>query len=234
MNALIVTVDLDWACEAAVAETLEFLLNHKIYPTVFITHRSFSVESLMDQLEVGLHPYFHPNSSHGATIDEVVKHVMSLPHNLPAFRCHRFASCNTSMQAMKEAGMLISSNVCTDLETVAPFKNRFGLLEVPVFLEDGGYLWQNYPLSMSQRLKELILGEGIKVIILHPMHFVINTPNFEYMLKIKQIPREEWQNLTKSDLNHLRWKGRGIRDLMLALIQEAPQRTSLGKLIAPP
>ena len=29
--------------------------------------------------------------------------------------------------------MLISSNVCTDLEIVTPFKDRFGLWEVPYF-----------------------------------------------------------------------------------------------------
>ena len=107
MNNLIVTVDLDWAPEPAIEETLDFIQERGITPTVFITHRSPRVEESMNKLEVGLHPYFGLDSSHGSTISEVVKYVMDLPHNLLAFRCHRFAICNSSRQAMASAGMFI-------------------------------------------------------------------------------------------------------------------------------
>jgi hypothetical protein len=72
---------------------------------------------------------------------------------------------------MAEAGMLISSNVCTDLEIVLPFTDRFGFLEVPIFLEDGGYLWRQHSLAMNQQLKNTVLGPGTKILIIHPMHF---------------------------------------------------------------
>jgi len=233
MNSLIITLDIDWACEPAIEDTLDFLKNLKITPTIFTTHRSPRIEASLSELEVGLHPYFDTSSSHGSTIPEIVSHVMSLPHNLPAFRCHRYAQCNTSRQAMAEAGMLISSNVCTDLETVPCFKDRFGLLEVPIFLEDGGYLWRKHPLVMNSYLKEMMKKEGMKVITIHPMHFAINTPDFGYMYKIKQsVSREAWKNMTKSTLNDFRWKGRGIRDLLVDLIQMSPKISSLRELIA--
>jgi hypothetical protein len=235
MNTLIVTVDLDWACEPAIEETLDSLKCQNITPTVFVTHRSPSVEALMNEIEVGLHPYFSPDSSHGSTIPEVVKHVMDLPHNLAAFRCHRFAVCNGSRQAMAEAGMLISSNVCTDLEIVSPFRDRFGLLEVPIFLEDGGYLWHKHPLNINQSLRSAILGQGTKVIIIHPMHYALNTPHFSYMYDIKQsMGREEWKSMTKSTLNKHRWQGRGIRDLLVDLLQLAPKKSSVGSLLTAP
>lgn len=232
MNKLVITVDLDWACEPAIEETLDFLKNQKIKPSVFITHRSAAVESYMDEIEVGLHPYFSPDSSHGSTIAEVTKHVMDLPHNLAAFRCHRFAICNSSQQAMAEAGMLISSNVCTDLEIVAPFKDRFGLLEIPIYLEDGGYLWRKHPLQITKAFKEAVLGQGTKVIIIHPMHFAINTPHFNYMLDIKKsFSRGEWNKMTQNKLNKLRWKGRGIRDFLVELIELPNPKVSLGSYI---
>lgn len=235
MNKAIITIDLDWACEAAIEETLDFFKNLNIFPTVFITHRSPRVESDMKDLEVGLHPYFSPDSSHGSTICEVADHVMSLPHNLPAFRCHRFAISNESKKAMMDAGMLISSNVCTDLEIMPPFKDRFGLLEVPIFLEDGGYLWRKHSLELNQNLINSVAGEGIKVILIHPMHFSLNTPHFSYMYDIKQsLSRNEWNNLTSKNLNKLRWNGRGIRDLMIDLLKLIPGFTSLRSLIAAP
>jgi len=234
MNDLIVTVDLDWAPEPAIEETLDFLEEQGVPITVFITHRSARIESRLDKIEVGLHPFFDPTSSHGETISEVVKHVMGLPHNLPAFRCHRFAICNSSRQALSEAGFLISSNVCTDLEIIPPFKDRFGLLEVPIFLEDGGYLWRKHPLKISPELTTSILGKGTKVIIIHPMHFCLNTPNFSYMYDIKQsVTRHEWKNMTKNMLNNLRWNGCGIRDLLIEIIKLAPKKSFLGSLLKP-
>ncbi|MEW9810149.1 MAG: hypothetical protein AB2993_07355 (plasmid) [Candidatus Symbiodolus clandestinus] len=233
MSNIVVTVDIDWACEPAIEETLDFLKDKNILPTVFTTHHSPRVEASIGEIEVGLHPYFDLNSSHGSTITEVVKYVMDLPHNLPAFRCHRFAICNLSRQAMAEAGMLISSNVCTDLEIVFPFKDRFGLLEVPIFLEDGGYLWKGHSLEVNQPLMENISGKEIKVITIHPMHFVINTPNFHYMHDIKKsVTRKDWKNMRTNTLNTLRWKGRGIRDFTIELLQCAPQTSSLGVLLA--
>lgn len=229
--SLAVTLDLDWACESAIEETLDFLQSKKIIPTVFATHRSARVESVLDSIEVGLHPYFSLDSSHGRDIDETVKHVLQIPHNLAAFRCHRYATCNNSKQAMSEAGMLISSNVCTDLEYVPPFKDRFGFLEIPIFLEDGGYLWRKHPLEMHTELETRFLKKGVKVIVIHPMHFALNTPHFDYMYKIKQsMNREAWKSLNKEDLAQLRWKGLGVRDLLTQLLEMSSQPITLGKL----
>lgn len=227
-NSVIVTIDIDWACEPAIEETLSFMQNQGISPTVFTTHRSEQLDAFMQHIEVGLHPFFDQNSSHGSTIREVVDHVLELPHNLKAFRCHRFAACNASKLAMAEAGMLISSNVCTDLEIVPPFRDRFGFLEVPIFLEDGGYLWRKHSLEMNELLEKAVLANGVKVILIHPMHFCLNTPDFNYMSRIKQsLSREAWKNMTKDTLNELRWKGRGIRDLLIELIALAPSTKRL-------
>ena len=233
MSEFIITIDLDWACEAAIEQTLDFFYEQSIKPIIFSTHNSKVIESVINDLEVGLHPYFAQNSSHGSTITEVVKHVMDLPHNIPAFRCHRFANCNLSNQAMVDAGMKISSNVCTDLEIIPSFKNRFGLVELPIFIEDGGYLWRNHQLKISEELKKKIKNKNAKTILIHPMHFAINTPNFKYMYDIKQsVNRSEWNNLTAENLNQLSWKNRGIRDVMIDIITLGTKFSSLHELLA--
>lgn len=230
--SVIVTVDLDWACELAIEKTLAFLEDRKIIPTVFSTHNSSIVETVLNKIEVGIHPYFNLKSSHGTTILEVVKYVMDLPHNLAAFRCHRFAICNSSKQAMFEAGMRISSNLCTDLEIITPFRDRFGFLEVPIFLEDGGYLWCKHPMRINKQLRSTMLNPKIKVITIHPMHFAINTPNFAYMYNIKKtVSREEWRNMSQATLNKFKWQDYGIRDLIIELLETTSKTLSLGTLI---
>jgi hypothetical protein len=217
-----VTVDLDWAPEVAIEETLEFLRERQIPVTVFSTHRSAYVSEHLSRLEVGLHPYFAPDSSHGATIQEVVQTVTALPHNLPAFRCHRFAVSNGALQALRAAGMEISSNVCTDMELLPPFRDRFRMLEVPIFLEDGGYLFQQRPLEVDAGLERKLRSPGVRVLLLHPMHFAINTPHFDYMRDIKRsVSRRQWNQMTRAELKHRRWRGRGVRDFLIELLASA-------------
>ncbi|MBK8262664.1 MAG: hypothetical protein IPK80_15185 [Nannocystis sp.] len=224
-SPIVVTLDLDWACEAAIVDVLDWLHDAGIPVTVFTTHHSAAVASQMDELEVGLHPFFAPDSSHGSSTAEVVRHVLDLPHNIPAFRCHRFAVSNEARQAMSAVGMTISSNVCTDLECVAPFRDRFGMLEVPIFLEDGGYLYRGHSLDSVARVIDLAHRPGPKVVVVHPMHFAVNTPRFDYMMAIKSsVSRGSWRELADSSLAALRWRGRGVRDFLCDFLQEALKR----------
>lgn len=221
-NMLIVTIDLDWACEPAIDYTLRVMEELQVPVTVFATHRSAAVESRAENLEVGLHPYFGGNdSSHGSTIQQVVEHVMGIPHNLKAFRCHRFAGSNETDTAMLDAGMTISSNVCTDLEMIPPFRNRSGLLEVPIFMEDGGYLHRGHSLRGTSQLNRALQADGIKVLLLHPMHFALNTPHFDFMVNIKKrLSRTEWTGLSSRTLQDLRWHERGIADLLIDILKQ--------------
>lgn len=210
---IILTIDLDWAPEAAVIETLDVL--KEFTPTVFTTHTSKAL--CQYSVDIGLHPYFDSASSHGSTIEETVNYITGLPHTLKAYRCHRFQTSNLIDEAMVKAGMVLSSNVCTDLEVIAPFKNRLGILEVPIFMEDGGYLLRNHSLRLDNTLKQKLLSPGIKVLLIHPMHFALNSPSFTYMRAIKDnLSREEWNQL--EDLKTLRSSKRGIRDLILDIL----------------
>ena len=100
-------------------------------------------------------------------------------------------------------------------------------------MEDGGYLWRKHSLEMDSYLKEKILGEGTKVLLIHPMHFSLNTPDFSYMKQIKQsLSRKEWNEMSHKTLNDLRWKGRGIRNLLTEILQMVPKRSSFKELLA--
>lgn len=226
---LIVTIDLDWAPEPAIEETLDFFQEKGITPTIFATHRSPRVESSLSEIEVGLHPFFHPDSSHGKTIEEVVETVLNIPHNVPAFRCHRYATCNESNKLMVEAGMKIASNICTNLEIVSPFIDRLGLIQVPIYFEDGGYLWNGHPLVKTFQPPE----EVITVMNIHPMHFVLNTPSFDYMVQIKrQLTREHWIQMSRQRITQLKHQGGGIRQVIVEFIEAFNETSPLVRSIA--
>jgi hypothetical protein len=219
---LIVTVDLDWACEAAIEDLLSHLDAAGVPATVFATHRSPCVESRLDSLEVGLHPYFGADSSHGTSVADVIAHTLALPHNLAAFRCHRFLISNEIREELKAAGMVVSSNTCTDRVAIVPFVDRVGLLEVPIFLEDGGYLYLRHPLSLGHDLQDRLVTPEPKVVLLHPMHFAVNTPAFDSMVRLKRsVSRTQWRDLTQGDLSGLRHHGVGLRSFVKHLLSAA-------------
>lgn len=234
-STLIVTVDLDWACEPAIEGLLAWLDARAIPYTVFTTHRSAAVEARLATVEVGLHPNFAPGSSHGTTTAAVVDHVVQLPHNIAAFRCHRFEHGNDSMEAMAAAGMRVSSNVCTDMDSPRPFRNRYGFLEIPVFFEDGGYLRLHKPLHIDSAWRHAVARPGPKVLLLHPMHWALNSPTFYFMRQIKDsLSPENWNQLTTSDLECRRWQGPGIRTLVEEVLELAERSgaefTTIGRL----
>jgi hypothetical protein len=178
---------------------------------------------------VGLHPFFHPESSHGKSIREVVETVIAIPHNVPVFRSHRYATCNESNRAMKEAGMVVASNICTDLEILPPFIDRLGLIQVPIYFEDGGYLWNRHPLSTSFTIP----SEGLVVVNIHPMHFALNTPHFDYMVEVKRrYTREGWIGMSPTELERNRFPGEGIRNVILQLLEASTETGPLFRTIA--
>jgi hypothetical protein len=234
MSNVCVTVDIDWASEAAIGKTLGYFEEREIKVTLFSTHDSPLVRTAADKHEVGLHPFFGSDSDHGTGVASVVKHILGLPHNIKAFRCHRFAVANESQEAMATAGMLACSNVCTDLCAPPPFIERNGMLEVPIFMEDGGYLRRRHSLEDLGTIKAGLAAHGTKVFVIHPMHFCLNSPDFGFMRGVKaRLTRKEWNNLTSEELAEAAWRGRGIRDLLLDAFSAADHFVSFSDICHP-
>ncbi len=219
MPTIAITIDIDWASEVVIELTLDYFIKRNIPITVFSTHDSMVLRDRFKELKIGLHPYFSTDSDHGTTIDATIEHIQKLPHNIKAYRCHRYIVSNEIQEKMQTIGMECTSNVCTNLENIQPFYNRFNTLEAPIFLEDGGYLFNNHPLELNMNIKSKMLTEGLKTISIHPMHFALNTPNWEFMRQIKKrSSRKEWNNFNVNKVNEMRYGGTGITDFMESLV----------------
>jgi len=215
MTTACMTMDMDWASEPAIKFAIDYFEARGIPLTLFTTHPSDQVKLACAQHEVGLHPFFGTGSDHGDSVESVIQAVQKLDHNVSAFRCHRFASSNEALEKLVVAGMKACSNVCTDLEVVTPFRNRCGLLEVPIYMEDGSYLRNGHSLDDAGCLTQGALPSVPRVLLIHPMHLRLNSPSFEFMRSIKdRLGKRAWNSLSASDLSSMENKGRGIRDFL--------------------
>ena len=61
LNDFLITVDIDWAPDIAIAATAKYLIENEVKATWFITHASPEVERLKEYpqlFELGVHPNF--------------------------------------------------------------------------------------------------------------------------------------------------------------------------------
>ena len=219
------TSDIDWASESIIKYSHDILSGDDLKLTYFITHSSPFLNELnaSNKIDLLIHPNFLPNSSHGDSFKEVIDYCMNLVPNADGFRSHRYFEVNDIMDDFAKRGFRFVSNHCTRCETnIKPLKHRSGLLSIPIFLEDGGYLIMDPTLNFDNLIPRL-KSPGLKVINFHPAHMAFNTPNFAYTRSIKDsFSREIWGNLGLSQLQKLENREQlGVRKTIQQIIEFA-------------
>lgn len=210
------TTDIDWASEAVLNAFFKELDLNSLKLTAFVTHSSPLIDDLFQQkkIERGIHPNFLQNSSHGTTFREVAETCISYAPEAFGFRCHRLFDVTDITHMLKnDFGFKYVSNLGTIMATkIRPLMHESGLIHFPVFFEDGTHLYNSMHLNID-RFEKYFKTPGIKIISFHSMHFVLNSPNFQFMRKIKDsMTRSEFNLLSAATIKGLQSKERGIRE----------------------
>lgn len=220
-DVFVFTLDVDWASDEVIRYAVEYFRERRIPITLFCTHPSDYVSSLIENHEIdyGIHPNFIQPSSQGTDRKAVVDYCMEHFPQVRSFRAHRWYADNDVYTDLAARGIRYESNLCTMLDVVAPFLHRSGMVSFPVFFEDGAYVYHDLPLNFAEA-KRRFEQPGVKVLDLHPMHLLINTPYFRYMREIKDsLSREKWNHLSGAELAGYRnTKRRGIADFVEDII----------------
>ena len=152
-----------------------------------------------------------------------------------AFRAHRWYADNDIYTELYNRGIRYESNLCTMLDVIHPFVHRSGMVSFPAFFEDGAYLYHGLDLNFSS-VKSYFEQPGVKVINIHPMHLLVNTPDFQYMRDIKDsVSRDVWNSMSDEIIEQVRNKAtRGITDFITELadylVQKNVPRYTLAQL----
>ena len=233
-SSVCLTMDVDWASEYAVEQALAIFEKRDLPVTVFVTHKSKAIERALTEgrIKCGIHPNFMPGSSQGNTYQEVANFCFELLPGARLFRAHRYYDGNDPMEVLVHHGIKCESNICTLMDILPPFLHRSQTVSFPIFWEDGAYLY-NYPGDVMEGYNAFwkrFDRPGLKVINIHPMHLMLNTPYFSYTREIKdRISREEWNHLDENRISRLRYNGEGITQFiekMLDDIQRTQTRTA--------
>lgn len=222
-----VTSDADWASDYCLRHFLDLLQAHDVRATVFATHKS----PVLDEFEaagageVGIHPNFRVNSSHGRDIGAVIEHMFHEFPSAKTFRSHAFADSSEIAQGMAQRGIRYDSNLCLYLQpNLIPLRHWSGIIRFPVFWEDDAH-WLNSPDDWDlEKYVDSFFSPGLKIFNFHPFSVAANIPNQDYYLEIKRhIP-----TLSSENIEQVRYKGKGTLTFLtelLAILKSRCERT---------
>ncbi len=221
------TSDIDWASEAVIADYFQRLPMEMLKLTTFVTHKSEIIENQfrVGVIQRGIHPNFLPGSSHGNSFREVIETCISFAPEATCTRSYRaFDVTDTAHLLKNEFHFKCCSNTITTLTPrITPFWLESKLLQIPVFFEEGSFLYNQLGLSIQPYL-QYFKAPGLKVISFHPMNMAFNTPYIAWMRQIKDsLTREEFNNISAEMIATKHNREKGAYDVVMEIINLAQQ-----------
>ena len=190
------TFDVDWAPDFTVQRVVSMLEEHNVPGTFFLTHQSPYLKILKNHplVELGIHPNFLPNSTHGKTVDEVLDYVIDFCPEAISMRTHGlFQSSNLYFHILKKYPQIRYdfSLYIPENPYITPFEfiddeNR-SLIRIPYQWEDDLFFLQKNPVPRGI----LFSHASYQIFDFHPIHVYLNSScskDYEQLKKNIQKP----------------------------------------------
>ncbi|MEL6352000.1 MAG: hypothetical protein AAFR58_09555 [Cyanobacteria bacterium J06627_28] len=197
MTELLLTLDTDWAPDFAIDFVADYLVAHQVKATWFVTHASPAIERLRqysELFELGIHPNFLTNSSHGSTPEAILQRCMELVPEAKSMRTHALVQSTPLLNMVMEKTPIVSDvslllPKAPGLQPVSYPCGR-GLLRIPYFWEDDIEMeyeqpsWQLAPLLDEDLDKG---AKGLKIFDFHPIHIYLNSADMKPYQAMKRL-----------------------------------------------
>jgi len=223
----LLTIDVDWAPDWAIASVREFLQAAGVRATWFVTHDSPEVRHLLAEaslFEVGWHPNFLPGSTQGGSPEEVLAYCAALAPHARAMRTHGLFQ-STPLLAQVRASTMIridSSQVLLGQPSLRAhaFPTPAGpMWRIPIWWEDDLESLQPVP-DYALGFRLTTASPGVRVLNFHPIHIVLDSFSGATYRALKQgtpaltaLTRDAVRRV-RSDAGPLRGAGRAFREVV--------------------
>jgi hypothetical protein len=210
------TSDIEWSPEWAIEKMYRLFDNARVPLTPFLTHESKFIARRFTEhpSRVGIHPNFLPQSSHGNSVGEVVRHCRKLWEPATAFRSHCFFDNTMVSNELYAQGFRYDSNLCLYQQSnLTPLAHASGLVRFPVWWEDDIH-WNKGSDWRVETLQTDLEKPGLKIFNVHPLNVALNIPSEEFYLKHKSLFKE---NDAEKALAYT-WKGPGVYTFLEELL----------------
>ena len=168
-------MDIDWAPEAVIEDTLSLFESHGVCCTLFATHASRVLSELnSDLFEVGLHPNFNPLlGGGGGDITSIIRSLRELYPGAKGIRSHSLTQSTPVLDLFAKEGMLYDANQFMPYQrNLQPFRLWNGMIRVPFNWEDDVHMMYGKSFAdLGLKLED----DQLFVLNFHPVHVYLNT-----------------------------------------------------------
>jgi hypothetical protein len=187
---LSITFDIDWAPDWAIALCGDICTKAGIKSTFFVTHRSDVLTDLSDAgMELGVHPNFLPNSTHGSSTTAALKHILEIAPDARSMRTHSLVQSTPIL-----ADIVSYTDIKADVSLLLPFhmglrpvvqypvERKRPLLRLPYFWEDD--LMSFYPdWNWASEIQHT--PDQLEIYDFHPIHIALNLNRMDAYRRLK-------------------------------------------------
>ena len=182
-DPVFITLDIDWACDDVLNDTIDLIEKHDIAVTWFVTHDTLLLERLRDnkKFELGIHPNFNPllegDDRLGKNANEVIQNIQSIVPEATSVRSHSMTQNSNILDLFVKHGLTHDSNHFIPHQSdisLKPWAHWNELTKVPYFWEDDvACIYRDITIEKPLR------NTGLKVFDFHPIHVFLNTEDLK-------------------------------------------------------
>lgn len=219
-DKLFLTVDIDWAHDAVLADMIDLLDRFKINATWFVTHETPLLERLRDNpcYELGIHPNFNwllsGDARNGANASEVIERLMRIVPEARCVRSHSMTQSTGLLQVFADAGLTHDANhfvpASANVE-LKPWTLWQGMVRVPYCWEDDLFCLYRERGVAEPDVVSTALSRGLRVFDFHPIHVFLNTESTDRYERTRSL------HYHPAELIEHRHAGLGARSWLLEL-----------------
>ena len=183
-KSVYITMDMDWANDGVLADTIALVDSLNIPVCMFVTHDTPMLAKLREDplFTLGIHPNYLPllkiNGTTEKSYADIMADMAALVPEAKIIRCHALVDATPILGLAKSNGFLADMNLFIPFSsgiTLHPFSHFSGLKRLPFFYEDDAWTLETGHASPEEHM----LSDGLKIFNFHPIHLYLNTEKME-------------------------------------------------------
>lgn len=215
-DAIVLTLDIDWACDEVLADCIDLVEEAAAPATWFVTHNTPLLHRLRanDNFELGIHPNFNPLfEGNGKGAEQVIDEILAIAPEAVSVRSHSMVQSSRLLELFRRKGLRFDCNHFIPEQSgiiLKPWRLWNGMIKVPHFWEDDAACIYD----AGAAVRDLVRRDGLKVFDFHPIHVFLNTED------LARYDQTRGLHDTAIKLVTHRFSGMGTRTQFLDLLAE--------------
>lgn len=213
------TIDIDWASDEIIHDTIDLIEAEDVCVTWFITHETPVLDRIKEnpKFELGVHPNFNfllqGSDQQGKDTNDVISRIMKVVPDATSVRSHSMTQNTNLLKMFFEHGLTHDCNHFIPHQSgveLKPWTLWTELIKVP-------YSWEDDIACLYgdiEDFKIMKFQKGLRVFDFHPIHIFLNTEDMARYERTREKHRNYEALLCERNQSNI-----GARDVLKSILR---------------